>query len=196
MSKLDLSNLDSIIENLKNSESCIRDILEKQTSTLFHTMDYYEGELKVYEDVILMLKIYQNKKVREDNQCIEEGKAHLWWMLDNGIFTSEDEPHIEAVLEYIEQLEQEKADRTSAESYENSYIAKLESDKQKLIEILEKANKEDTNTVKYYEKQRRLTTDDFYKKSYQTQIHKANSRREVRKNILEIVKGENQVTVK
>lgn len=57
---------------------------------------------------------------------IEEGKAHLWWMLDNGIFTSEDEPHIEAVLEYIEQLEQEKADRTSADNYENSYIAKLE----------------------------------------------------------------------
>ena len=67
---------------------------------------------------------------------------------------------------------------------------KLESDKQKLIDILEKENKEDTDTVKYYEKQRRLTTDDFYKKSYQTQIHKANSRREVRKNILEIVKGE------
>ena len=76
------------------------------------------------------------------------------------------------------------------------YIQQLESDKQKLIEILENANKKDTNTVKYYEKQRRLTTDDFYKKSYQTQIHKANSRREVRKNILEIVKGENQVTVK
>ena len=76
------------------------------------------------------------------------------------------------------------------------HTEQLESDKQKLIEILEKANKEDTNTVKYYEKQRRLTTDDFYKKSYQTQIHKANSRREVRKNILEIVKGENQVTVK
>lgn len=76
------------------------------------------------------------------------------------------------------------------------HTEQLESNKQKLIELLEKANKEDTNTVKYYEKQRRLTTDDFYKKSYQTQIHKANSRREVRKNILEIVKGENQVTVK
>ena len=45
------------------------------------------------------------------------------------------------------------------------YIDNLESDKQKLIELLEKANKEDTDTVKYYEKQRRLTTDDFYKKS-------------------------------
>ena len=49
--------------------------------------------------------------------------------------------NIEIILEYIEQLEQEKADRISADSYENSYIAKLESDKQKLIEKLE----EDTN---------------------------------------------------
>lgn len=69
---------------------------------------------------------------------IEKGKAHLWWMLDNGIFTSEDEPHIEAVLEYIEQLEQEKVDRINADNYEDSYITKLESDKQKLIEKLEK----------------------------------------------------------
>lgn len=49
--------------------------------------------------------------------------------------------NIEIILEYIEQLEQEKADRISADSYENSYIAKLKSDKQKLIEKLE----EDTN---------------------------------------------------
>lgn len=88
---------------------------------------------------------------------IEEGKAHLWWMLDNGIFTSEDEPHIEAVLEYIEQLEQEKADRTSADNYENSYIAKLESDKQKLIEKLEKK-------IKHYEENDEIlaTSNDNY----------------------------------
>lgn len=72
---------------------------------------------------------------------------------------------------------------------------KLESDKQKLIDILEKENEEDKDTVKYYEKQRRITDSNFYKKCYQTQIHKANARREVRKHILEIVKGENQVTV-
>ena len=40
-------------------------------------------------------------------------------------------------MEYIEKLEQEKADRISADSYENSYIAKLESREQKLIEKLE-----------------------------------------------------------
>lgn len=42
--------------------------------------------------------------------------------------------NIEIILEYIEQLEQEKADRTYTENYEKSYISKLESDKQKLIE--------------------------------------------------------------
>lgn len=69
-------------------------------------------------------------------------------------------------------------------------IDQLESDKQKLIDILEKENEEDTDTVKYYEKQRRITDSDFYKKCYQTQIHKANERRKVRKHVLEIVKGE------
>ena len=49
--------------------------------------------------------------------------------------------NIEIILEYIEQLEQEKADRTSADNYENSYIAKLESDKQKLIEKIEELNR-------------------------------------------------------
>lgn len=38
---------------------------------------------------------------------IEKGKAHLEWLIDRGILTSEDEPHIKAVLNYIEQLEQE-----------------------------------------------------------------------------------------
>lgn len=103
---------------------------------------------------------------------IEEGKAHLWWMLDNGIFTSEDEPHIEAVLEYIEQLEQEKADRTSAESYEDSYISKIESDNQKLIEKLE----EDKETLK--KENADGTLQDYVIR------------------LLEILKGENQVTVK
>lgn len=68
---------------------------------------------------------------------------------------------------------------------------KLESDKQKLIEKLEKANEEDTESVKYYEKMRRnCQADSFYKKSYQTQIHKLNAKREVRRNILSILKGE------
>ena len=48
---------------------------------------------------------------------------------------------LEIAMRYIEQLEQEKADRINADSYENSYIAKLESREQKLIEKLE----EDTN---------------------------------------------------
>ena len=36
---------------------------------------------------------------------IEQAKGHLGWLLDNGILTSEDEPHIENILKYIQQLE-------------------------------------------------------------------------------------------
>jgi len=67
MPKLDLGNLDSIIENLKTSEENVTNILEEQSSTLFHTRDYYEGELKVYKDVITMLSIYKDKKNRKSD---------------------------------------------------------------------------------------------------------------------------------
>lgn len=82
--------------------------------------------------------------------------------------------NIEIILEYIEQLEQEKADRTHAENYEKSYISKLESDKQKLIEKLEEAI-------------------DFTKTSKDST---SKAKIEVLENILKILKGENQVTVK
>lgn len=70
------------------------------------------------------------------------------------------------------------------------YIQELETEKQKLIDILEKANEKDTESVKYYERVRRKTTSDFYKKSYQTTIHKLNAKRETRRSILKIMKGE------
>ena len=47
-----------------------------------------------------------------------------------------------------------------------------------------------TNKVKYYEKVRRHTTDSFYKKSYQTHIHKYNAKRELIKEIINWLKGE------
>ncbi len=37
---------------------------------------------------------------------IEKAKCHLEWLLDNGILASEDEPHIENILKYIQHLEQ------------------------------------------------------------------------------------------
>ncbi|MGN1269360.1 MAG: hypothetical protein ACI4UU_00600 [Clostridia bacterium] len=81
------------------------------------------------------------------------------------------------LAQYVMQKQQDKIDQ-------------LESDKQKLIDKLEKANREDTESVKYYEKMRRSCQEDsFYKKSYQTQIHKLNAKREVRRNILSILKG-------
>lgn len=73
------------------------------------------------------------------------------------------------------------------------YIEQLETDKQKLIEKLEKDNEQDTESVKRYEKMRRNCKDDsFYKKSYQTSIHKLNARRSLRSDILKILKGEKE----
>lgn len=42
-----------------------------------------------------------------------------------------------------------------------------------------------TDAVRHYENQRRNTEDEFYKKSYQTSIHKLNAKRELIKYILE-----------
>lgn len=47
-----------------------------------------------------------------------------------------------------------------------------------------------TNEVKYYEKERRNAPDSFYKKSYQTQIHKYNAKRELIKEIINWLRGD------
>ena len=47
-----------------------------------------------------------------------------------------------------------------------------------------------TDKVKYYEKERRNTTDSFYKKSYQTQIHKYNAKRELIKELIKWIGDE------
>ena len=70
------------------------------------------------------------------------------------------------------------------------YIDNLESDKQKLIEKLEENNEKDKHTVQVFESMYRNTTEDFYKRSYRRTIDMANARRELRKSILSIVKGE------
>lgn len=76
------------------------------------------------------------------------------------------------------------------------YIDQLESDKQKLIEKLEEENEEDKHTVQAYENMYRNATEEFYKRSYKRTVDMANARRETREEILSILKGENQVTVK
>lgn len=103
---------------------------------------------------------------------IENGKAHLKWMLDNGILTSEDDSHVETVLEYIEQLEQEKNDRICADKYENSIINKLQTREQKLIEKLEEC------AVSYY------TLNEYEEYVRNRDIE------EFAQEILEILKGE------
>lgn len=72
MSKLDLSKLESIIENLEVSRENIKNILEEQGATLFHSMDYYKGQLNVYSDVITMLKLHLKKATK--NAVLEADK--------------------------------------------------------------------------------------------------------------------------
>ena len=61
---------------------------------------------------------------------------------------------------------------------------------QELIEKLEHDNKVDNIAVKKLEEKRRQTTSEYYKNSYQMQIHKLNAKIEIRKEILKDMKGE------
>ena len=65
-----------------------------------------------------------------NKEKIEKAKCHLEWLLDNGILASEDEPHIENILKYIQHLEQksEKLDKVTD---------KLKEDKNKKIPLAE-----------------------------------------------------------
>lgn len=72
----------------------------------------------------------------------------------------------------------------------NEKLAQLETEKQKVIDKLEEDSKRNKKSVKAYENMRRNTESEFYKKSYQTTIHKLNSKIEVRNEILSILKGE------
>lgn len=59
-----------------------------------------------------------------------------------------------------------------------------------LINKLEHDNKIDNIEVKKLEEKRRTATSDYYKNSYQKQIHKLNAKIEVRREILESMRGE------
>lgn len=58
------------------------------------------------------------------------------------------------------------------------YIEQLENEIKELIQQLKIEYKQLTQSVKRYEEMRRKCKDEFYKKSYQTQIHKLNAKRE------------------
>ncbi len=62
----------------------------------------------------------------------------------------------------------------------------------KLIDILERNNERDKYSVQRFEEMRRNCKEEFYKKSYQIQIHKLNAKREVRKSILELLEAEDE----
>ena len=67
----------------------------------------------------------------------------------------------------------------------------LLAEKYNLIAFLEKSLDEMQEKVRTYENMRRGCNDKFYKKSYQTTIHKLNAKRETMTNILKMLKGGN-----
>ena len=132
---------------------------------------------------------------------IEKALNNLWCSITDVMFNilySQEEmrEEIEKSKDRMKILLKDECDCTECTKNKRAYktilqyIQELETEKQKLIETLEKANEEDTEKVKYYEKMRRNTTSEFYKKSYQTNIHKLNAKRETRRSILKIMKGE------
>ena len=60
----------------------------------------------------------------------------------------------------------------------------------KLLDKLKTLYDDYTTKVKYYEKERRYISDSFYKKSYQTQIHKYNAKRELIKELINWLRGD------
>ncbi len=61
MDEIDFKNINSIIQDLRRSRDNVKNILEEQSTTIFHSRDYYEGQLDVYETVLDILEIYQKK---------------------------------------------------------------------------------------------------------------------------------------
>ena len=61
---------------------------------------------------------------------------------------------------------------------------------------LKQDNKSDAEEVKQLEAIRRKTTSEFYKLSYQKEIHVLNARRELRKEILEFLERNNHKWIK
>ena len=69
-------------------------------------------------------------------------------------------------------------------------LQQLETKEQNLINKLQHDNESDNAEVKKLEEKRRTATSEYYRNSYQMQIHKLNAKIEVRREILESVRGE------
>ena len=69
-------------------------------------------------------------------------------------------------------------------------LQQLETKEQNLINKLQQDNESDNAEVKKLEEKRRTATSEYYRNSYQTQIHKLNAKIEIRKEILKDMKGE------
>ena len=101
---------------------------------------------------------------------IEQAKGHLEWLLDNGILASEDEPHIEKILKYIQHLEQKESILDKVTEYIENYI----DDKQNEYEAISES----------YICQ---TDEDEYIKEKKLSIIKG--QKQVLKNVLNIIEG-------
>lgn len=75
-----------------------------------------------------------------DENDIKNAKGHLEWLLDKGIFDDEDEPYIELILKYIENLE------NKVKRYEYSEIPYLKG----YIQGLERGIKENKDKNEFY----------------------------------------------
>lgn len=53
-----LNNLQSIIDYFETSRENLKNILTEQSCTLFHSFEYYEGQLDMCDKVVTTLKIY------------------------------------------------------------------------------------------------------------------------------------------
>ena len=95
---------------------------------------------------------------------------------------------IENKIKPIGEMLQDKINRLSEENFKQSqYIDQLESDKQKLIEKLEKDIREETGYARWT---------NSYTKEISPAVTKMISKSKYAQEILSILKGESQVTVK
>ncbi len=58
MQRLEIKDLNSIINTLDEERKNTEAILTEQSSTLFHSFDYYRGQLDTLDRVLTILKLH------------------------------------------------------------------------------------------------------------------------------------------
>lgn len=87
----------------------------------------------------------------------------------------------------LKENEELKADNYELNNIINDLLDNIPTQKVKdILDKMDKINIQSKESVKLFEKMRRNTTDDFYRRSYQTSIHKLNAEIETREGIIDI----------